>query len=305
MPTHKSLNPFADRRAFKTLVAFALLLVPSIAQAEINGGESIDWIVADSDLIVRGTLTKVETKRGDGQVVWETATVKVNETLKGEQVTHATFIVRHLGTEDVASARKERKVELLFFLVGSERYVDDDRGYGVTELALRNRWGRHSYFRLDDNPATGVFTTDFKVLKKRDDILIAVRNAVTAQAMYDKPKEFTVDVPFSTEAFQSLWAGSSVYLVVPADARLEKQAHKWVESKGVLLRQQGVLALEHFKNAKNIELLKSLLNDPGFWTTSTGDGRNLRVFGVRKSAYEILLEWNVEVAKPTIEVPLD
>lgn len=308
------IRSFADRSMQIRTPRLALLsaaivvgiLRPSTVHAEVMGGESIDWIVADSDLIIRGTLTTVETKRGKGQVVWETATVKVNETLKGEKVKHATFVVRHFGFEDVASALKERKTELLFFLVGSGRYLSDDRGYGVTDLALRKRWGVPSFVRLNDKPAKDVFTTGFRVLKKRDDVLTSVRNAVKAQAMHDKPKEHRVDVPFSTEVFQSLYAGSSVYLVVPADVRLEGHAQEWVKSKDILMRQQGVLALKYFQTKENIKLLKSLLDDPGFWTTSTGRGQNRkRVYGVRQSAYEILREWDVEVEKPVIEVPLN
>lgn len=89
----------------------------------------------------------------------------------------------HFGIEDVASALKEREVEILFFLVGSGRYVSDDRGYGVTNLALRKRWGVPSFVRLNDKPPRAIFTSDFRVLKKRDEILTTVRNAVKVQAM--------------------------------------------------------------------------------------------------------------------------
>lgn len=62
----------------------------------------------------------------------------------------------------------------------------------------------------------------------------------------------------------------------------------------------------HFKSDQNIELLKSLLNDPDFSTTSTGDGQNRRrVYNVRQSAFDVLQSWGIKVEKPVVEESLN
>ena len=65
------------------LVSALLLLWSQSAHAELMVGESLEWIVADSDLIVRGKIAKVESFNDEQQTAWEEATVQVNETIKG------------------------------------------------------------------------------------------------------------------------------------------------------------------------------------------------------------------------------
>jgi len=68
-------------------VALGLLghFAPSQARGEIVGADSIEWIVTNSDVVVRGTV--VEVVRGQGffvDEVWDKVTIQVAETLKGE-----------------------------------------------------------------------------------------------------------------------------------------------------------------------------------------------------------------------------
>lgn len=60
-----------------------LLLVAAAAAAEIRVDPSIEWSVADSDLVVRGRLTAVEPLRREGDAIHETAVFAIEETLKG------------------------------------------------------------------------------------------------------------------------------------------------------------------------------------------------------------------------------
>ena len=288
-------------------LTFVLLLgLPAGACAEINGGESINWWAADSDWIVRGTLTEVWTTKTASGTAWNKASVKVSETLKGKHIHHATFSGGQRDGGEAAVAMKAAGTEMLLFLSGKGVETTGERGLGIADVALRNQWGRASFVTLDDKPATHVFTTDFKLLKKHDEILTAVRDAVKVQAMHDKPAKHTVNVPFSTPAHQVLYAGSSVFLVVAADASLEAHAHRWIKSTDVEQRATGVRSLQHFKSEENIERLQPLLADPGFWTSSDGDGRNKRrVYAVRGAAFETLRTWGVEVEKPVVEEPLD
>jgi hypothetical protein len=113
------------------------------------------------------------------------------------------------------------------------------------------------------------------------------------------------------------------YLVVPVEPALEKTARHLIASPDDFisanntpasvpqwrcdLRAQGVNALRHFKSAQNIKLLKSLLNSPDFWeikdwSTENRDlNRNIRTYSVRKMAYDVLKEWNVDAAQPIFQ----
>jgi hypothetical protein len=51
-------------RALVIAVAAVLTLAPAAASAEINMADSIEWITADSELVVRGKVTAVATRRG-------------------------------------------------------------------------------------------------------------------------------------------------------------------------------------------------------------------------------------------------
>ena len=81
-------------RAF--VLALLLVLVPALAAAEINMADSIEWVAADSDLVVRGKVTAVAKRKGPGDVVWYDVTFGVAETLKGAPRKSVKFAVRHL-----------------------------------------------------------------------------------------------------------------------------------------------------------------------------------------------------------------
>ena len=287
---------------FCAILSCALLATTCLA--EINGDESIDLIIADSDTVVRGRVIAVVRDTGKGSVIYETAKVKVTETLKGPKRDEIILLTRHTGRENIPSQWREEGVEMLFCVVKGERYKDNDKRYAESEWTVRYRWGRLSAFRLNDKPERGVFTTDFKVLTKADDIMKAARQAASASTRKKKLLEHRVDVPGATEAHKKLYAGSSVYLVVPVDERLEKQAKKWLKSTDFMLRYEGARALRHFKTDENIPLLKGLLSDPGYTVRTYSKTDRRRVYSVRKEAYEALTEWGVQIDKPVIEEPL-
>ena len=60
--------------------------------------------------------------------------------------------------------------------------------------------------------------------------------------------------------FRVIVAASGLF--VPVDKRLEKRPLEYVRSKSAQRRGEGVRALAYFKTEKNIELVRSLLDDP-------------------------------------------
>ena len=72
------------------------------------------------------------------------------------------------------------------------------------------------------------------------------------------------------------------------------------------LRADGVDALQYFKSAENIKLLKSLLDSPDFWmkkdwSVEYPDTATNKIYSVRSKAYEVLTGWGVDVPKPVTE----
>jgi tryptophan-rich sensory protein len=298
------MHEFFTSRFGRACIPLALLVLwPQLAHAELMVGESLAWIVADSDLIVRGTIAKVEAFKDEQETAWEQATVQVNETIKGKTAGPPTFLVRCVGTKEKPSKWQQEGVELLLFLVKSRRYESLDPDYRKIDLALR-LWGSQlSFIRSNNKPQTGLFTMDFNALKRRNDILKAVRSAA-AYRPDNRPPEHRVEVPFESEVYRTLYSGSSVRLVVPADERLALRARQWLKSEDREARQQGALALSFFKSPEHIDLLRPLLSDPAYLTTTRGEV-STRVYYVREAAFKTLSDWNVDVETPVIEVPVD
>ena len=76
---------------------------------------------------------------------------------------------------------------------------------------------------------------------------------------------------------KSLYGGSVVWMTLPVDAALEKQAIKWLDEKHS--REQAVRALGHFKSDANIARVKKLVADP--------DAE------VQKAARDVLKSWHI------------
>lgn len=274
----------------------AVLAAPE-ARAEINVAESLGWMVRDADVVVRGRVIRLHSRRGPGSVVWYDVTVRVAETIKGTRRRTVRFRVRHVWGPSPRSW-KTGKAELLLFLVDSQRRAGEDRGYLRAPLALRKAM-RHAAITLR---RPKLFTRTLQVLSSRTAVLRATRRAAKASRRSTPTSRFRIDVPFNTPVFNALYGGSSVWLYVPVDRTLERNAHAWIRARDIYHRVQGARALAHFRSAKNIALLRKLLADPGF-VTETGGGRSDRVFVVRRAALKTLRAWQLRVHAPVIRRP--
>jgi hypothetical protein len=286
------------RRLLAALViALSMALVPSRAAAEINVADSLEWMVADAELVVRGAVIAIQKQPGEGQVMWYRVTLRVSETLEGKRSRTIRFVIRHLHGE-TPEVWRQKKTELLLFLISSKRRVGDDPGYGLEPFALRER---DAVVRLRTHGSDPVYTLDFVKLTGRTEILKAARQAVAAGA--SASKSHNLDVPVSSPAYGALWAGSAVWLVAPIGAKLEKLGQQWTASSDVSQREEGVKALAHFRSAANVALLRKLLADPGFVEISASQRPRVRRFIVRAAAHQTLISWGVSVKQPVLDRP--
>lgn len=281
-------------------VAFALLSMGAAAlpPAEIRGGESIEWLVYDSDIIVSGSVHASKTVEGPRGYKFAQVTLKISEAFKGKVGAEIEFLVQ--DWQRVPSRCRGGEVEMLVFLVESKRYEESYGGKLPSTWALRGL--EQGVIPLDDKPEMGIFDTDFREHLKRADILASTRQAVRAMQK-EKPKPVRVEPPWDSGVQKRLYSGSTVYLVVPADGNVEKKATAWVRSQDMQQRVDAVRILEHLKSTGNVELLKPLLADPGFLTVTEANDSKRKRYRVREEAYRVLTAWKVDVKKPVVEEP--
>jgi hypothetical protein len=299
--------------------ALVLVLCPSKAAAEIAIGESIEWVVLDSDWVFTGKVIGVEKATGEDGKTYDLATVAVAKTLKGKHADRATFVLRSwIGA--IAKDWKREGNLMLFCLVRRDRQKDKDELPAMMDWVIRDNHNDPSAVMLGKTtlewPRTvPVLTQDFQVLTDPDAIVKRVEKALSAASKDGSVKPHTVDVPADTAAFKKLWSGSAVWLVVPVDEQLEAMGRKFCASPGYYERKEGAKILRLFKNAKNIEILKSMLDDPSFSTQERSrsvPGKKefelvyrKKVFEVRRLAYEALRDFDVRVVRPVTEVLLE
>jgi len=279
-----------------------LILQVKTAQAEIVVADSVEWVVASSDVILRGKV--IEVVRSEGlfiDEVWDKVTIEVAETLRGPKQDKLNFVMRWpkpINSPGPTGLQKSAK-ELLLFLVRSEEHKKHGpAGLADTVLTLRRDVG---IIDLSVKECEPLPTMDFKLLQRSEDLLKLVREAAQEAP---KPKSIVLGIPHETEAFRKLWRGSGVVIVVPVNSRLEARAREWYQSKDLVYRVTGIDALGQFQSDDNIRLMKSLL-DNAETCEGVSDGKSFRWYPLRIAAYEALQQWGIQVKKPVTKEPVE
>lgn len=273
------------------VACLALFGTTGIAKAEINSGEAIEWIVADSDRVIVGKTTKVEKSNGQDIV-----TVNVSKTIRGKHEETIRFTTQPGGS---AANWQKAGVPILFCLVNRDR-SKDAKELPDPSLVLRHGPGYVSAFPLGkaDQRESDVFTREFGVLTDADAIVKYVEAYSKTIPADWKRKSIRIGLPGDTPAFKKLWAGSAVYFTLPVDAALEAQGKKWCASKRGDNRVLGIASLKEYPSEPNIKILKGLLTDEN---VAIGSGK--KYYYVRTKAFEALRDLGVTVERPILEEP--
>lgn len=195
------------------LAASLLLLLPGTALAEITVAQSVEWLVADADLVVRGRILSFERVVKDGrEFSWTVSLVRIDETLRGE----AGESIPVLSRDYWPVGEPPKSGEFLLFLgrhgVGS-RYPDFHAALERVPYAIRHA------VRLD--APIEECTMRMEILTDRDALLGAAREAASfSNRSTERPGSARMEVPPNAPAFASLYGGSAVYVIVPVDERL-------------------------------------------------------------------------------------
>jgi len=264
------------------LAACALLNVPARAAAQplFRDVVCVESAVLDADVVAVGTVAGVE----DGPRS-ATLTLAVQETLKGEH-------------------RERLRVQL----PAAGWVLAEGRGRSTRwMLAVKEDPREGTVAQVIELSGRGpeVMTADLTPLKEPEDITRAAREAIRRMPGVRRIETFRLRVPPERVA-GTRWRelhgpGVHANVHVPVDERLEERALRSLRSESFLDRQEGVEALRFFRSGANVARGKALLDDPG-WSylrhAQENMGREIRVFGVRRSAYETLKYWGMEVGEP-------
>jgi hypothetical protein len=264
-----------------------LVFIGPVAHAEINMGESIEWLTVSRPSI--GVVESVGTSRGflTGRTVL---------TLKGSPPKEPSFPV---GWNVPAERwKKEHQWVVFFDLAGVPSAVYD----------LTDPW----------KDGRAAISADLSLLDTREEILAAIDGAMKASGgqtaaqgrvpnIFTKERGFVrLEVPPGTPAYGALWGGSTCYLIVPADKPLKDRLYKDVMSDDVWTRLEAARNLRAFPGADTEKILRALLTDGAdtVVTSSSVDAKGVthsvqqNVFPVRQAAWKSLQAIGVTVPKP-------
>jgi hypothetical protein len=203
--------------------------------------ESIEWGVADADVVVRGAITRTvalddQTTRYD---------VLVHETIKGGPRKALSIVQRSDG---IVLAPV---VDMLFFL------VETDATFVLREAS--ESWDPSVELRaIDLRAPPKLMKSDYTILKTRREILNAVRRA----PKQDIITHYTTPVINKRDKrAKAMGSATGLVLRMPADAKLEALAHELLASRIPKTRFEGFVALAPFPSEQNIALVLRLMRD--------------------------------------------
>ncbi len=265
--------------------------------------DSVEWMAADSTLVVQGTIVAVKTEREEEYGEWQTVAFRVEETLKGEKRTMVHFAVDASGSRDKISQWRNDGRPLIVFLDESRRLASrmagssglSGRRFVRYPFAPRSGYVSDSFLELVPDSQTPAYTLALKRLEHPEQVLEATKAAISIRTEPGKLHSCSIRLPDR---------GGLDYLTVPVDARVEAAARQWARSQELELRVEGSTVLLYFQSQANVDVLKGMLDDPGYVTQVKEEaGRvveEFRIYPVRQNAYQVLQAWGIEVSRPVI-----
>lgn len=268
--------------------AIALVLVAALGRAEAQQQKlaaplylaSLEWLVADADVIVRGVVSEVATDQS-----WNLVTLDVLETLKGKAGERVQFVAYRFEKGDAALAdAKQAKREQLWILKHRESGVPGEAPERARLLAkhkidhyaafLPGRPGDPSLPAISLGSEAGVsfLGVDLRLLKTPEEINKAIRAAIAFGKDQKDVAAYSLSLPESI-AKRTGFSRSANEILMPRDSRLEATARKLVKTPGEFLsnedasqkqtlRLEGVKTLRQFPSEANLAIVREWLDDP-------------------------------------------
>ena len=310
------------------LVLGGIAFSGAVAHAQPGGGarfRSLETRILQAPVVFRATLTNARetvthTNNGGGpyDAFGYAVTFRVDEVLRGKMPNKTIqFEMNHVARWEDLPKWADGHVSFLWFWNDSVRDVGEDFHGHFSERVIflgPTLPGRQDVSGRDINRL--LYDMDMTLLTRPEDILSRAR-AFTKKG-------------FATTNLHSIYLreysspdhlSRRSYLVVPVVSTLETIAKHLISAPEDFmttghndlpasewrcdLRAGGAEALQYFKSAQNVKLLKSLLDAPDCWLAKQG-GRDVtnKIYSVRRIAYWVLEGWGVEASKPVTEETL-
>jgi hypothetical protein len=301
------------------IASFYFLLLPASIHAEIVVAESMEWVLATSDRVVVAKVVKVDTVTDQENKKCQLVTVAITKTLKGEHADRETILLPPYIYNGYGKQWMDEGIPIIFCLIKNDgkrvsvpaekcAWLLRDNGNGPGAVLLGK--SRHHF-----TGCIPVLTREFAVLTENDAILKFVEKAVKSLAKGTTPQPHTLAVPGNTAVDKKLRSRSAVFLIVPVDEKLEELGRQWCMSDSPRERTEGAKVLRHFKNERNIEVLKPLLKDSStseatMYRTVPGKTElelvyRKKLYYVRQAAFDALRELGAKVERPVLEELLE
>lgn len=311
------------------LILVALIFLPFAARGQIGiSHPTIESQVAKSDLVVRGTISKIEPHEKADPKKWRVLTITVTDVIKGAPCKEVRLMKKIREDDKRWAQYQEAKQDQLWFLRKSSSKRPGDIPGDQTILALQEYkpllpWPRMRLGppvadeRKWGDPLTAILSMKFELLNTAESIVSGARHASETEPDQPGPM-WSMMIP-GIVAMQTERKGDANSLTLPGDARLEATARflitepekalpkprnpadaseaNWRNFMTERLRAEGARALERFKSPKNIALLKPLLES----SAQVGQaGLEEKKYYVRIAAVDVLSAWKVEFEQPVL-----
>jgi hypothetical protein len=209
--------------------------------------ETLDWMAADSHVVVHGVVVDFVQETDAAKKKWITIVLKVRETLKGRHRPFHTFVCPDDDNYD-APRWKKSEAELLVFLAATKPVGAGNIWWGekaaAYDLTLRRSYNSlvelSSPVKMGKNLAQHgkIYTTDLQDPSEPKPVLQYTRAAIAAQANAKELRAYHLDWPKGVVTYTR---------VVPVNELLERQARKWITSDDPKLKAEGARALKLFE----------------------------------------------------------
>jgi hypothetical protein len=305
------MKPIKNKAMTPSTLAWTVLLLAAsfspFLKAAIMGIDSIEWLTCSAQIVAVGTLKEIKPVKGPNNELYEDYVLTVTEMIKSPLQKELAF-TRHAPGRPDESWKKVGQTLLVFLSQQKDRFTDEQArtltdGYYFHETRLHKRlvpasgFGDLSLIPLADLPKY-LFDKDTHRISDRQALLALCRQWSTSPIKHSI-QEWVED---GTDVYQSLFAMSAVFLMVPAEEKHRLRFLQAVKSQDSGLRHTAAAELWKFPGDESEAALRSLLNDTTETTWWRGNSREIDHFeySVRSAAFNSLKQ----LGKPVPDLPL-
>jgi hypothetical protein len=200
----------------KKILVLLIILNLSIffSKAEINLGNSVEWLCADAGMVATGTISSYTRCTTTGNIwVCTFATVEI---LRGSTESPVYFTINL--TEDSLKKYVSQKTPLLVFLKENEKPFKC-KNTQAPWFAMETYNSMPALINLNTTPIILLSGQGFMPIIGRETILSYTRSILMKLAGYEILEKTVfmnyIEIPVTTSAFNLLYQGSACYLTVP------------------------------------------------------------------------------------------